>query len=106
MLPNGEWVPAPMLPGHFLINTGQFLSRWSNDTIPATPHRVINASGELRHSVAFLTATRPDVLAECLPSCQSAENPAKYPPISYADHVQEIRKINYDIPETETAAAE
>jgi len=106
LMPSGEWVAAPMLPGHFLINTGQFLTRWSNDMIPATPHRVINSTGDLRHSVAFLTATRSDVLIECLPSCQSPDNPAKYPPITYADHIAEINKKTYDIPGMNETAAE
>jgi len=97
LMPSGEWIAAPIEPGCFLINTGQLLTRWCNDRIPATPHRVINASGELRHSVAFLIATRADVELECVPSCQGPGNPAKYPPISYGAHIAEIKKQNYDI---------
>lgn len=103
LLPNGEWVSAPMLPGHLLINTGAFLARWCNDRIPATPHRVINGTGKLRHSVAFLVATRSDVVVECMPSCQGPDNPAKYEPINYADYVAAIRKKNYDIAEQDAA---
>ena len=106
LMPSGDWVSAPMLKGHFLINTGQLLTRWSNDTIPATPHRVINSTGHLRHSVAFLTATRPDVLIECLPSCQGPGNPPKYPPVTYGEHIAAIHKQNYDIPDQKTEAAE
>lgn len=97
LLPTGEWVTAPMLPGHFLINTGELLTRWCNDRVPATPHRVINATGNLRHSVAFLIGSRPDVKLECLPSCQGPDNPPRYAPISYGDHIAEIRRRNYDI---------
>ncbi|MDA0991992.1 MAG: hypothetical protein O3A51_14735 [Verrucomicrobia bacterium] len=97
LLPSGEWARPPLLPGHFLINTGQLLSRWCNDRIPATPHRVINSTGGVRHSVAFLIGTSPDVILDCLPSCQGPNNPAKYPPISYGDHIAAIRRQNYDV---------
>ncbi|MFP6733071.1 MAG: 2-oxoglutarate and iron-dependent oxygenase domain-containing protein [Rhodospirillales bacterium] len=103
LMPDGAWVAAPMLPGHLLINTGAFLTRWSNDRIPATPHRVINATGKLRHSVAFLVATRSDVVVECIPSCQGPDNPAKYEPSNYADYIAAIRKMNYDIGEADAA---
>lgn len=104
--PSGEWVPAPMLPGHFVINTGQLMSRWSNDLIPASAHRVINTSGGLRHSVAFLVGSRPDVKLACLPSCQGPDNPAKYPPISYGEHIAAIRKQNYDLEDGPAEARE
>ena len=98
MLPSGEWIPAPSLPGHFLINTGQMLERWSNDKVPATPHRVINSSGHLRHSAAYLVSTREEVEITCLPSCQGPSNPARYPPFSYGEHIANMRKQNYHLP--------
>jgi isopenicillin N synthase-like dioxygenase len=98
MLPSGEWIPAPSLPGHFLINTGQTLTKWSNDRVPATPHRVINSSGHLRHSVAFLIGTRSDAVLECLPSCQGPGNPAKYAPFTYGEHMAALRQQNYHLP--------
>jgi isopenicillin N synthase-like dioxygenase len=97
MLPWGEWIPAPSLPGHFLINTGQTLTKWSNDRVPATPHRVINSSGHLRHSVAFLIGTRNDAVLECIPSCQGPGNPAKYAPFTYGEHMAALRKQNYHL---------
>ena len=97
MLPSGEWIPAPSLPGHFLINTGQTLTKWSNDRVPATPHRVINSSGHLRHSVAFLIGTRNDAALECIPSCQGPGNPPKYAPFTYGEHMAALRKQNYHL---------
>lgn len=98
LLPSGEWIPAPSLPGHFLINTGQMLERWSNDRVPATPHRVINSSGHLRHSAAYLISSREDVELTCLPSCQGPGNPAKYAPFTYGEHIANMRKQNYHLP--------
>ncbi|MSQ50852.1 MAG: isopenicillin N synthase family oxygenase [Betaproteobacteria bacterium] len=98
MLPEGEWIPAPSLPGHFLINTGQMLERWSNDKVPATPHRVINSSGHLRHSAAYLISTREETQLTCLPGCQGPDNPARYPPFSYGEHIANMRKQNYHLP--------
>ena len=99
LLPSGAWARPPILPGHFLINTGQLLSRWCNDRIPATPHRVINSTGGLRHSVAFLIGTSPNVTLDCLPSCHGPDNPAKYPPITYGEHMAAMRRQNYDVPQ-------
>jgi len=97
LLPDGAWVRPPLLPGHFLINTGQLLTRWSNDRLPATPHRVINATGGLRHSAAFLIGTSPDVRLDCLPGCRGPDDPPRYPPITYAEHMAAIRRRNYDL---------
>lgn len=106
LMSNGDWLSAPMLPGHFLINTGEFLTKWSNDRIPATPHRVRNMTGKLRQSAAFLVGTRPDVVVECMESCQGPDNPAKYPPMNYTDHMTAIRKQNYDLPDEAARAGD
>ena len=45
MLPDGTWIPAPILPGAFVVNSGDTLRRWSNDRFLSTPHRVLNISG-------------------------------------------------------------
>ncbi len=45
-LPNGRWLDAPALPGSILVNGGDLLRRWTNDRFLATPHRVINRSGQ------------------------------------------------------------
>ena len=91
-----QWIEAPALSGHFLVNNADLCSRWTNGRFRSAPHRVINKTGERRHSIPFFTATRHDVLLECLPTCQGPDNPPKFEPITYGDYVAAINKANYD----------
>jgi isopenicillin N synthase-like dioxygenase len=92
---DGQWFDAPVLPGKFLINTGDLFRRWTNDRYLSTPHRVMNVSGTDRYSIAFFFGPDLDRTMSCLPTCQSAENPAKYPPISYGQYKAEFVGANY-----------
>ena len=94
-LPNGEWFPPPVIPGTFLINLGNIMRRWSNDRFLSTPHGVINETGADRYSIAYFHSPNPANVIECLPSCVSADNPARYPPAVYRDLVLEFYRKNY-----------
>jgi isopenicillin N synthase-like dioxygenase len=89
-LPSGEWVAPPAIPGTLLINLGNVLRRWSNDRFLSTPHRVLNASGVHRYSIAFFLGPALDSVVQCLPSCVSAENPARYRPARYRDLIHDF----------------
>ena len=94
-LPSGEWFPPPIIPGTFLINLGNIMRRWSNNRFLSTPHGVLNESGTDRYSIAYFHSPNPAAIIECLPSCVSADNPAKYPPAVYRDLVLEFYRANY-----------
>src|SRR6266446_7454579 len=94
-LPSGEWLAPPVIPGTFLINLGNIMRRWSNDRFLSTPHGVLNDSGTDRYSIAYFHSPNPDSVIECLPSCVSADNPARYPPAVYRDLVLEFYRANY-----------
>ncbi|MCA0304561.1 MAG: isopenicillin N synthase family oxygenase [Proteobacteria bacterium] len=85
-LPDGRWMEAPGIEGAFVVNGGDILHRWTNERFLSTPHRVRNLSGGLRYAVPFFCDPDHDTMIECLPSCQSAERPAKYPPIKMGDY--------------------
>ncbi len=65
----GEWVEAPPIEGAFNINIGEMLTRWTNGKFKATPHRVVNTSGQTRYSVPFFFATNYDVNIKPLDIC-------------------------------------
>jgi len=94
-LPNGKWIDAPVIAGSFLINGGDMLRRWTNDRFLATPHRVINRSGQERYSIPFFFDCNYGWVMECLPTCRNKDNPPKYEPITYADYMIWLRNVNY-----------
>lgn len=95
----GNWVSAPSIPGAVLINTGDLMERWSNDMFRSTQHRVGLPSAEKamcdRYSIAFFC--QPDAEAEiiCLPTCQSKENPPKYPPVKSGEYLLSRLQATY-----------
>lgn len=93
---DSRWIQAPVIPGTFLVNSGDLLRRWTNDRFLATPHRVLNRSGEERYSIPFFFDTTLDYRMECLPTCQGADNPPRYEPISTMEYQRWFQAQNYD----------
>ena len=94
-LPDGTWFDAPSIPGCFTVNGGDILKRWTNDRFLSTPHRALNVSGLDRYAIPFFFDTHPDTLLECLPTCRSVDNPAKYEPVTYHDYAVWYATRNY-----------
>ncbi|MFD1703374.1 isopenicillin N synthase family dioxygenase [Methylopila henanensis] len=89
----GEWVSVPVVEGSFIINIGDLMQQWTNDLWRSTVHRVVNPDLDSpenvdRMSIVFFHQPNFDAVVECLPSCQSPENPPKYGPISSGDHLR------------------
>lgn len=65
--PSGEWVPAPHLPGHILVNLGDALAFWSGRRLKATKHRVTFdgvPAGVERLTMAYFGAAAPETVLE------------------------------------------
>ncbi|WP_428483517.1 isopenicillin N synthase family dioxygenase [Rhodopila sp.] len=92
----GEWIRPPAIPGTFVMNTGEMLSRYSNDRYIPTPHRVINANNALRHAVPFFYGPGLDAVIRPVSTCVGPDNPAKYEPLLYADHRRKLNLTNFD----------
>jgi isopenicillin N synthase-like dioxygenase len=91
---NGEWVNVPPIANSVVVNVGDMLQMWSNDTLRATPHQVVqllqqghNGVIPERYSIAFFCNANKDVMLECLEQCKSEERPARYPPINAHDYL-------------------
>lgn len=79
------WVNAPVVENSFIVNTGELLKQWTNDRFLSTRHFANNNTGtQSRYSIPFFFNANPHYVMSCIPSCCSVDNPAKYPPISYA----------------------
>jgi len=96
----GHWIPAPVLPGTYIVNLGDMLARWTNDLYASTPHRVLNRSSNDRYSAAFFFDPAFHTRVECLPTCQSAERPPLYPPITSGEHLAEMHRRTHPVPKT------
>ena len=78
-----------------MVNIGDCLMRWTNDTYESTPHRVIHKAPRERMSIAFFLDPNPDAVVEALPSCTGPGRPALYPPISGEDYLRERLDATY-----------
>ncbi|HEX3952691.1 MAG TPA: 2-oxoglutarate and iron-dependent oxygenase domain-containing protein [Stellaceae bacterium] len=94
-MPDETWIDAPLVPGGFVVNSGDTLRRWTNDRFLSTPHRVLNVSGRDRYSVPFFVSPEYDTVLQALPSCTGPANPAKYEPVTMEDFTIEFLNRNY-----------
>jgi len=90
-LPGGEWQALAPVPDALVLNTGDMMQRWTNDRYPSTLHRVVNrAAGRERYSIAYFCDLDHHARIEALPTCVSAERPARYAPTSAGEHLIEM----------------
>ena len=81
-----QWIKAPLLEEAFIVNSGELLRTWTNDRFISVKHFANNNAGsESRYSIPFFLNANSDYRMTCIPSCCGPDNPAKYPPISYAE---------------------
>jgi isopenicillin N synthase-like dioxygenase len=91
---DGQWLAVESTPGQIVVDSGDMLSRITNEVIPATTHRVVNPSDDTsdRYSMPFFCHPHPDAVLSCIPSCQG--DGAKYPDITARDFLnQRLREI-------------
>lgn len=98
-LADQSWIAAPSVPGAILVNTGDLTQRWSNDVFRSTKHRVVlpqtKQAGCDRYSMAFFCQPHPDTEIDCLPSCQSGDNPPRYAPIKAGEYLLSRLQATY-----------
>ena len=68
---DGSWLDVTSAPGQIVVDTGDMMSRLTNNVLPATTHRVINPEndGERRYSMPFFVHPHSEAMLSCLPSC-------------------------------------
>jgi isopenicillin N synthase-like dioxygenase len=100
----GVFIPVPPVPGSIVVNAGDFLMRWSNDTIKSTVHRVrtpLSVDGNndamipSRYSIPYFCGADLNTVVDCIPGTWSAERPKRYSPISAREYVLERLAANY-----------
>lgn len=91
----GDWTDVPHVPGSYVVNIGDCMMRWSNDTYVSTPHRVLPPTNT-RRSVAFFVEANPDTVISAFPGTGDP----KYPPIKAADYLASRLEATYAPKET------
>jgi len=91
---DGQWLAVESTPGQIVVDSGDMLSRITNEVIPATTHRVVNPSDDTsdRYSMPFFCHPHPDAVLSCIPSCRG--DGARYPDITARDFLnQRLKEI-------------
>ncbi len=100
---DGGWIPVSNIEGAIIVNTGEFLNRWTNGRFMATPHRVLPPKND-RYSLAFFFNPSWDTVAEPLPTCVSKDNPPQFKTIRFQDYRDWYLTQNYLTVDGETRA--
>lgn len=108
--PKGTFIDATPIPDTIVVNAGDLLARWSNDTIKSTKHRVVEppkpANSEAgdssdmypaRYSIAYFCNPNNDKFIEALPGTygEDLHIPKKYSGITSGDYLVQRLTATY-----------
>jgi isopenicillin N synthase-like dioxygenase len=82
---DGTWLPVEAHPGQIVVDTGDMLSRITNEVVPATTHRVVNppaGANRERYSMPFFVHPTAACDLSVLDRFVSAERPRRFPRIT------------------------
>lgn len=84
-------------PGTIVVNVGDLLSRWSNDILRSTLHRVVAPPAKqiseteevipARQSIAFFCNPNGGALIDCIPNCYGPGKEKKYGPVTTEQYI-------------------
>ena len=95
---DGEWIDAIAEKDEIIINVGDMLSRYTNNKLKSTIHKVVNPPKDLwkksRYSIPFFLHPIGNMKLNVLDSCIDKDNPKKYEDITAHDFlVQRLKEI-------------
>jgi isopenicillin N synthase-like dioxygenase len=94
---DGEWIPVDTLRGQLVVDSGDMLSRVTNNVIPSTTHRVVNPRSAqedtTRYSMPFFVHPYPRCVLEPLPATERSDSPMMPPITADAFLQQRLREI-------------
>ncbi|MFQ6005935.1 MAG: isopenicillin N synthase family dioxygenase [Woeseia sp.] len=82
---DGFWHDIPPVAGAFVVNTGDMMQVWSNDTYEAAVHRVLAMQSRDRYSIPFFFNPAAHTRVSPLPSMTGDSRPAAYRTIEWAE---------------------
>ncbi|EKD19590.1 uncharacterized protein L3040_002532 [Drepanopeziza brunnea f. sp. 'multigermtubi'] len=101
--PKGTFVDATPVPGSVVVNAGDLLARWSNDTIKSTLHRVVEPPGPeegdvhpARYSIAYFCNPNFDREIEAIEGTYGGEKgEKKYKAINSGEYLVQRLAATY-----------
>src|SRR6201993_725574 len=93
----GDWIDVPTVRDGFIVNGGQLLLRWTNDTFLATPHRAVNRTGGERYALAFFFDAQIDRPIAAVPTCVGPSRPPQYETTYYTDYMIRYQARTYNV---------
>ena len=90
----GEWIPARHVPGAMLVNTGEFLNRWTNGRFIATPHRVQVPQRD-RYTITFFYNPSDETVNTPFETCVGPDNPPQFEPTTFMQYLTNYAEGNY-----------
>ncbi|XP_058728292.1 flavonol synthase/flavanone 3-hydroxylase-like [Vicia villosa] len=92
---DGEWVLVKPLPNAYIINLGEIIQVWSNDTYESLEHRVKLNTEKARLSYPFFLYPAHYTIMEPLKELINDENPPKYKPYNLGKFVVTKKRSNF-----------
>lgn len=94
--PKGTFVNATPIEGTIVVNAGDLLAQWSNDTIKSTKHRVVEPPAQIeddgsesyppRYSIAYFCNPNYDRMIQAIPgTCE--ESGRKYKDVMSGEYI-------------------
>ncbi|CCE27949.1 related to gibberellin 20-oxidase [Claviceps purpurea 20.1] len=98
--PTGDFVDATPIEGTIVVNAGDLLARWSNDTIRSTIHRVVEPPSQddehpARYSIAYFCNANLDSFIETLPGTYATEQDKKYKGVKSGEYLVQRLRTTY-----------
>ena len=93
---DGTWLDVESRPGEIVVDTGDMMSRITNNLLPSTTHRVINPGNDQseRFSMPFFVHPHSNAILDCIASCRNNGEHKPQPAISAGDFLhQRLREI-------------
>jgi isopenicillin N synthase-like dioxygenase len=89
------WHDVQPIDGSFVINIGDMMQVWSNDTYKAAVHRVKAMTKSKRYSIPFFLNPAANANISPLPTVITDEQPQRYRPIHWADFREKRSEGDY-----------
>ena len=88
-LPDGDWLPVPIVPGALQVFSGTLLTRWTNGLLRPARHRVVAGGTVTRRSTGVFYYPALDAVLEPLPPFTEPGEETDFEPVTTWDLVKD-----------------